>query len=389
VDGLKRQLLDDPRLGRTERARYRQLYEGGLRIYTTLDRGMQAKAEEAVRRWRPKSGPDIALVAVDPRDGQVRAVVGGRDYKRNKYNVAVQGQGRQVGSSFKPFVLATALQEGISPDSVWESAPFQSDDVCGSRWKVDNYEGGGSGRISVREATWRSVNGVYARLMERLCPDKVIDMARRLGITADLPHVPSIALGSADIRPIDMASAYATLADGGVYHKPTFITEVKYHGRTLFQDQPAGERRIPAALAWQVTDILKGVIAHGTGVAANIGRPEAGKTGTNQNYQDAWFVGYTPELAAAVWMGDPDQQVPMLDVNGIRVTGGSYPARVWHDFMLPALSAVPPTDWQRPADQLHYDVLPPPSSQQGGGTGKRKKKKRHGGGGGTLGPGHP
>jgi penicillin-binding protein 1A len=388
VDGLKRQLLDDPRLGRTERARYRELYEGGLRIYTTLDRDMQAKAEDAVRRWRPKSGPDIALVAIDPRDGQVRAVVGGRNYKRNKYNVAVQGQGRQVGSSFKPFVLATALQEGISPDSVWESAPFQSDDVCGSPWKVDNYEGGGSGKISVREATWRSVNGVYARLMERLCPDKVIDMAKRLGITADLPHVPSIALGSADIRPIDMASAYATFADGGVYHKPTFVTEVKYHGRTVFQDQPVGERRIPEALAWQVTDILKGVIAHGTGVAANIGRPEAGKTGTNQNYQDAWFVGYTPELAAAVWMGDPDKQVPMLDVNGIRVTGGSYPARVWHDFMLPALSAVPPSDWQQPPDQLHYDVLPPPSGQPGGDH-RRRKKKRPGGGGGTLGPGHP
>jgi penicillin-binding protein 1A len=399
VDALKMELMADPRLGPTRPARERKLYEGGLQIESTLDPTVQAAADAAVRRWRPPAGPDIAVVAIDPRDGQVRAVADGRRYSaKEQFNLAVQGAGRQAGSSFKPFVLAAALADGVSPDSLWESGPFASDDVCGSPWRVDNYEGGGGGPMSVRLATWHSVNGVYARLMARLCPRKVAEMAHRLGITSDLPVAPSIALGAAEVRPLEMASAYATLADGGVYHRPTLVSAVRYHGRLLFQNQPVGERRIPAALAWQVTDVLKGVVSSGTGVAASIGRPQAGKTGTNQQYKDAWFVGYTPQLTAAVWMGDPDRQTPMLDVGGIRVTGGSYPARVWHDLMLAALQGVPPTDWPQPPQQLHYEVLPPPPTTAPPATKppqkphKRKKPRPHGGGrggGATLAPGHP
>jgi penicillin-binding protein 1A len=219
IDGLKRQLQEDERIGSTRESRTRRLFEGGLRIHTTLDRDLQVAAEQAVARWRPPSGPDIALVAIDPRDGGVRAVVGGRDFKREAYNAALQGEGRQPGSSFKTFVLAAALDAGISPDSVWESSGFDQL-VCGSQWAVDNYEGGGSGPVSVRDATRRSVNGVYGRLMEKLCPDKVAEMAERLGIPTIPPgkRVPSMALGSAEVRPIDMASAYATLANMGVYH---------------------------------------------------------------------------------------------------------------------------------------------------------------------------
>ncbi|HEV8374219.1 MAG TPA: PBP1A family penicillin-binding protein, partial [Actinomycetota bacterium] len=365
VDGLRRQLLDDPRLGRTREQRLRKLYEGGLRITTTLDIAAQQAAERAVQRWQPKSGPEIALISIDPRDGAVRAVVGGDDYHANHYNVAVQGRGRQTGSSFKPFVLAAALDAGVSPDSVWESSAFQADEVCGVRldppWEVDNYEGKGEGKISVREATARSVNGVYARLMQHLCPQKVSAMAKNLGVRLDpaQANAPSIALGSAEVRPIDMASAYATFANMGEYHQPTFVEKIEHHGRLVFADRPPAERRISAALAWEVNDLLKGVIAHGTGTAANIGRPEAGKTGTNQAYRDAWFVGYTPQLSTAVWMGNPKKQESMLNVNGIRVTGGSYPARVWHDFMLAALAGEPAVDWTRPPDQLHYTILPP------------------------------
>jgi penicillin-binding protein 1A len=383
VDGLRRQLEQDPRLGKTRERRVRQLFEGGLRIHTTLDRDLQLAAEQAVRNHLPASGPQIALIAVDPRNGAVRAVVGGNNYSRHKYNVAVQGQGRQPGSSFKPFVLAAALDAGISPDSVWESSGLQAGQVCGTRldppWRVDNYEGKGGGRIPVREATARSVNGVYARLMERLCPNKVIEMAKRLGITADLPHAPSIALGSAEVRPIEMASAYGTLANLGEYHKPTFVEKVTRHGRTVVEDRAAGERRVSAALAWEVNDILKGVVSHGTGTAANIGRPQAGKTGTNQSYRDAWFVGYTPQLVAAVWMGHPDKQTPMLNVNGIRVTGGSYPAQVWHDFMLAAMANQEVLDWPRPSEQLKYTILPPPPGEP-----KKKKKQRK-----RQGPGPP
>jgi penicillin-binding protein 1A len=378
VDGLRRQLEQDERLGASRERRVRRLFEGGLRIRTTLDRDLQLAAEQAVRNHLPESGQQqIALIAIDPRNGAVRAVVGGQNYSRNHYNVAVQGRGRQPGSSFKPFVLATALDAGISPDSVWESSGFKSDDVCGAPWTVDNYEGEGSGKISVREATWRSVNGVYARLMGHLCPAKVAAMADKLGVHLQGPqaHAPSMALGSVELRPIDMASAYGVFANLGEYHRPTFVERVTHHGDTVVEDRPHGERRISAALAWQVNDILKGVIAHGTGTAANIGRPEAGKTGTNQEYRDAWFVGYTPQLVTAVWMGDPKEQTPMLNVGGIRVTGGSYPAQVWRDFMLAATVNQEVLDWPKPPEELSYTILPPPGEPKQE-PGKKKKRRR-------------
>jgi penicillin-binding protein 1A len=363
IDGLKRQLLEDQRLGRSHDGRVQRLFEGGLRIQTTLDRDMQLAAEEAVARWRPAAGPDIALIAIDPRDGGVRAVVGGRDFKRESYNSAVQGVGRQPGSSFKTFVLAAALDAGISPDSVWESSPFHDQLVCGAPWSVDNYEGGGSGPVPVRQATWSSINGVYARLMEKLCPDRVAAMAEKLGIPPIPPgnRVPSMALGSAEVRPIDMASAYATLASLGEYHKPTFFERIDHrNGKPVVAEPAKPERRVSAALAWQVNDILKGVVNNGTGTAANIGRPVAGKTGTNQAYRDAWFVGYTPQLSVAVWMGNPKTQESMYDVNGRRVSGGSFPALVWHDFMQVAMQGQEVLDWPKPPEELSYTILPPP-----------------------------
>jgi penicillin-binding protein 1A len=391
IDGLKRQLQEDERLGRTRESRTQRLFEGGLRIHTTLDKDMQLAAEQAVNNWLPPpGGPDIALVAIDPRDGGVRAVVGGRNFETGAYNAALQGVGRQPGSSFKTFVLAAALDAGISPDSVWESSGFRDQLVCGSRsgWSVDNYEGGGSGPVSVRDATRRSVNGVYARLMERLCPNRVADMAERLGVSP-IPagkRVPSMALGTTEIRPIDMASAYATLANMGEYHKPTFFEDVEHRsGRPVIEKASKPERRISAALAWQVTDILKGVITGGTGTAANIGRPAAGKTGTNQAYRDAWFVGYTPQLAVAVWMGYPDGQKEMYNVQGRRVSGGSFPAQVWRDFMAVAMANQEVLDWPRPAENLPYTVLPPPPREEkkdGGGTGGDRRPTEPGQGGG-------
>ena len=161
-----------------------------------------------------------------------------------------------------------------------------------------------------------------------------------------------------------MASAYATLANLGEYHKPTFFEDVEHRsGRPVIEKASRPERRISAALAWQVTDILKGVITGGTGTAANIGRPAAGKTGTNQAYRDAWFVGYTPQLAVAVWMGYPDGQKEMYNVQG-QVSGGSFPARVWHDFMAVAMANQEVLDWPRPAEQLSYTVLPPPPPRE-------------------------
>jgi penicillin-binding protein 1A len=216
--------------------------------------------------------------------------------------------------------------------------------------------------------------------MEKLCPDKVADMAERLGIPT-IPadqRVPSMALGSAEVRPIDMASAYATLADLGEYHKPTFFETIDHRsGRPVIEQPSKPERRVSAALAWQVTDILKGVITGGTGVAANIGRPAAGKTGTNQAYRDAWFVGYTPQLAVAVWMGNPKSQESMYNVQGVRVAGGTFPARVWHDFMAVAMANQEPLDWPKPPEELTYTILPPPPEENQDKAKGKDKDRRH------------
>jgi penicillin-binding protein 1A len=364
MDGVKRQLLSDPRLGRTEAERSRRVFQGGLRVYTTLNPAVQDAAERAVARWRPPSGPDVALVSVIPKTGEVRAIVGGRDYNKSQFNAALQG-GRQAGSAFKPFVLAAAMANGISPDSLWESSGWDTREVCGAPWKVSNYEGRGSGQMPVRQATWHSVNGVFGRLMEQLCPAKVVEMAEKnLGVSLlrKQERAPSIALGAANVLPIDMVGAYATFANMGIYHKPRFVDKVLWHGKEVFNDsQDQGEQRIPPALAYEVNDVLKGVISDGTGVAARIGRPAAGKTGTTQDYRDAWFVGYTPNLATAVWMGNPKVEQPMLNVGDVgRVTGGSFPARIWRDFTGEVLQTAPQNDWQRPPDQLNFTVLPPP-----------------------------
>jgi penicillin-binding protein 1A len=363
MDGVRRQLLADPRLGRTEAERSRRIFSGGLRIFTTLNPAVQEAAERAAANHRPASGPDVALVSVKPKTGEVRAVVGGRDYNRNQFNAALQG-GRQAGSAFKPFVLAAALANGISPDSVWESSGWDTRQVCGTPWKVSNYEGKGSGMMPVRQATWNSVNAVYGRLMEQLCPEKVTEMAEKnLGVNMrkSQERVPAIALGAANVLPIDMVGAYATFANMGVYHKPRFVAKVLYHGKVVFDDSnDPGQQRIAPALAYEVNDVLKGVISNGTAAAARIGRPAAGKTGTTSDYRDAWFVGYTPDLATAVWMGYPRIEKSMYNIEGVsRVTGGSFPARIWRDFTSEVLQNVQPNDWQRPPDQLTYTVLPP------------------------------
>ena len=415
---VQEQLLNDPRLGATREERRRQLFRGGLRINTTFDWRLQRAAEEAVKRHLPSvSGLSMALAAIDPRTGHVLAMVGGPGFEKDKFNRATQAW-RPPGSSFKAFVLAAALENGISPDSVWESGTFNAT-LCGitTPWEANNYEGDGSGPMTLREATHRSVNGVYARIMAELCPEKVADMAHRLGVPeigkndSQARH-PSIALGAGEVRVIDMASAYATLAALGVKRQPVAYTEVRRHGRTLFTNQPKEEQAVEPILAYEVIEVLKGVVQNGTGTAASIGRPQFGKTGTSQDYQDAWFVGATPQLSVAVWMGY-DTPKTMAYVGGRRyVTGGSFPAIVWRDFAQQAftITGEPPVDWQRPSGQLNYTVLPPeppreecrslpfplppgfpcPGDGDGGRDDDGRRGRRGGGGGGNGGfPGFP
>lgn len=340
VEYLKEQLIS--RYGEA------QVYRSGLRVTTTLDLRMQQAAEGAIAGTLNKpTDPSAALVAIDPSTGEIVAMVGGRDFATQQFNVAVQG-GRQTGSAFKPFVLVTALEQGVSPEQTYESGPITIPMSSGPAWQVT---GGRGGPIRLRLATADSVNSVFAQLIMQVGPKPVVETAKAMGITTAITPVPAVALGgmAEGVTPLQMASAFGTLASGGVRAQPYSIAQVTdKDGNVLFTAKPATNRAIDPAIAYLTTDLLKGVITSGTGKKAAIGRPAAGKTGTTQKYSDAWFVGYTPQLVAAVWVGFPDAMTPMTSVHGIRVTGGSFPAQIWAAFMKAALEPLPKADFKRP-----------------------------------------
>lgn len=335
------------------------VYRGGLTVTTTLDLKMQAAAESAVAKaLTKKTDPSAALVAIDPKTGQILAMVGGRDFATQQYNVAVQGH-RQSGSSFKPFVLATALAAGVSPEQPFKANSMKLKIPGGQTWSVVG-ESAYGGMQRLRVATWHSLNPVFAQLVLQVGADAVVNTAHDMGIVTKITPVPAVALGgmAEGVTPLEMTSAYATLADGGTHTPPIGILKVTdKDGAVLFAvPAPKGTRALDAAVAYLTTDILKGVIQHGTGTAAAIGRPAAGKTGTTQNNADAWFCGYTPDLATTVWVGYPGSQKPMTSVHGIQVTGGSFPARIWAAFMKSALAGTPATDFKRPSGLVDLKI---------------------------------
>ncbi len=322
---------------------------GGLSVYTTIVPRWQKAAQEAIRNTLTEpDDPASAVISIDPSNGAIRAmaaVIPGRS--NNQFNLLSQAR-RQPGSTFKTFVLATAIEQGIDPDtSYYVSAPFTYKPVdngnCedGSWWCVRTYDSSYNGWTSISRATLRSDNTVYAQLTLDVGADKVGEMARKLGVRSPLKvggrYVPAMGLGSIAVSPLDMASAYATLAAGGIYSEPTAIRKVVLpNGK---EDTKAGwgspkrTRVIPDGVAWKVTQILEDNVSYGTGVRASFGRPAAGKTGTTDKHADAWFVGYTPDLATAVWMGYQAGEIPMEDVHGIAVSGGSFPAEIWRLMM--------------------------------------------------------
>ncbi len=329
----------------------RLVYRGGLTVKTTLDLDMQRAATRAIAgRLDREEDPSAALVAIRPGTGEVLAMVGGRDFASQQFNVATRGK-RQPGSAFKPFVLATALTEGVSPEKTYESGPVRIPVGTGV-WNVTGAGGGAKGPMRLRTATERSVNSVFAQLIMDVGPDDVVKTANALGIDEDITPVPAIALGGLErgVSPLEMTEAYATLAANGTHAEPYGIMNVKdASGEFIFKGRRSIQpERVSPAVAYLTTDVLRGVIERGTGRAARIGRPAAGKTGTTQKYRDAWFVGYTPDLACAVWVGYPDAQREMTSVHGRTVTGGSFPAEIWHDFMTAALADVPVSRFQRP-----------------------------------------
>ncbi|MRS12971.1 MAG: PBP1A family penicillin-binding protein [Actinobacteria bacterium] len=330
------------------------VFKGGLTVYTTLDTRLQTYAEAACRGIldRPED-PDYALVAIDPRTGYVKALVGGRDWNTNKFNFATQAR-RQPGSSFKVFTLVTALEEGMPPTRKLDSSSPAVIATGGRPWKVGNAEGGGGrGYITLQQATVGSVNTAFARLIAELGADKVVRTARRMGIESDIQPYLSITLGSQEVTPIEMASAFGTLAAEGKHYPHTSITKiVDAKGETIFEAVPEGEQVISPNVAYAAVSIMRGVITSGTATRANIGRPAAGKTGTTQDYRDAWFVGFTPQLVASVWMGYTPER-PMRSVHGRKVFGGTFPAPIWHDFMIKALEGEPILDFN-PAPAPEY-----------------------------------
>lgn len=328
VEYVKQSLIDE--LGSEA------VFQGGLRVYTTLHPKIQAQAEEAARALLPSAkDPEVSLVCVDHTTGEIVAMVGGRDFTKDKFNLAVQGR-RQPGSAFKPFVLVTALEEGVRPTDVFAATPY-SVRVTDGVWNVQNYENAiTSGSMTLSAATNWSVNAVYARLIMKVGPEDVVKTAKAMGITTQLDPNPAIALGGlkTGVSPLEMASAYGTIASGGIRRVPTAVLKVTDdRGATVFEPQRAETRAIPEGVAKQTSVMLHDVVEKGTGTAAKIGRWAAGKTGTTQAYRDAWFVGYSGDLCTAVWVGYRQGQVSMTNVHGIKVTGGSYPARVWQRFM--------------------------------------------------------
>lgn len=337
-----------------ERLGPRKVYGGGLRVYTTLDPALQSMAEEAARELARPSDPEVAIVSLSPSDGKVVAMVGGRDYEKNQFNLAAQGR-RQPGSSFKTFVLVAALEQGIKPGQKFDASPFEVPvvDQTGKRsiWHVENYENNvTSGRITLQTATSWSVNAVYARLIMQLGPEKVVDVAKRLGIVTPVNPDPAIALGGLrlGVTPLEMAAAYGTVANQGRRVVPSGILKVTdTKGRVIYQPDRGSARAVSASVARRAGDVLHQTIVNGTAREADIGAWAAGKTGTTQSYRDAWFVGWSRDLSTAVWVGFPKAQIAMTNVRGAKVTGGSYPARIWNRYMRPAVDsrsrAVSPT----------------------------------------------
>jgi penicillin-binding protein 1A len=325
--------------------------KGGMRVQTTVELGMQRMAEETVQqnhvllRARGLYADQMALVAIDPRTHFVKAMVGGVDYNASKFNRAVQAQ-RQPGSAFKPFVYYAALASGrYTPDTIIQDTPVSYPDGY-QYYSPKNYDGSFMGSIPIRRALELSRNVPAVKLGEAVGVERIIEICRLLGVESPMDPVISLPLGAVDVTPMEMAGAYATFASNGWHSKPTFIVQVTdSNGNVLLDNTPKPQLILDPWATAALTDILQGVIARGTGTAAQLGRPAAGKTGTTDAQRDVWFVGYTTQLSTAIWVGN-DNYAPL----GAGATGGTFVAPVWRDFMLKALVNEPVENFRSPSE---------------------------------------
>ncbi len=334
-----------------------QLLVGGLVIKTTLDQKAQQSAVDAVNKFYPKDAPAdlrIGLIAIRPGTGEVLAMYGGRDYLERQLNDGTQSIA-QAGSTFKPFALVAALEQGIPLTSMWNGDSPQTFDDAGKPYEVFNYGNEGWGQIDLLYATKHSVNTIFVPLGIKVGPDNVVDVARRAGIPESVAMMPtpSVVLGTSSPHVIDVANAYATFAAQGIKSKPYLVSQVIGSNKgVLYEATPQTEEVFSKEVMADLTYALKGTITGGTGAAAlGLGRPVAGKTGTSQSNASAWFSAYTPQIAASVALFRDNATQSLNGIGGMTsVTGGSFPARIWTQFMKGALKGEPIMDFPAPAN---------------------------------------
>lgn len=326
--------------------------KGGLKVYTTIDLNLQKEARAAIEGVLNQPGdPASAIVSVDPRNGYIRAMASSGSYGANKFNYAAQGH-RQPGSTFKVMVLMTALRKGIDPRSTYyTSKPLDLNTKYGP-WKVQTYSGSYGGSMSIVNATLQSDNTVFAQLDLDVGPDAVKQTAEDMGVTTKLDGYPAEGLGGLrlGVSPLEMANAFATIASGGYRNTPIAIRKVVFSdGKSEDLGRPRRKKMFSSGVTYEATKILEQNMQSGTATRAAISCPAAAKTGTTDDFTDAWLDGFTPRISTSVWVGYPNSKVPMTDVHGIQVNGGSLPAQIWHDYMAPAVGGnctnfPPPTE---------------------------------------------
>jgi len=310
--------------------------KGGLGVYTTIDPRLQQVGLDAMRSALPySSDPSAAFVSIDPRNGEIKAMVSSSSYDSSQFNLAAQGH-RQPGSTFKAFVLTTALKQGIDPYSTYYvSRPLDLNLPRWGHWEVHTADQGYLGTVNLQQATVASDNTVFAQLDLDVGPEQVAETAKSMGITSPLDGIPAEGIGGLRIgvSPLEMSDAYATLASGGIRHDPVAIRRVVFPGDRVDRlEHPHPKRVISEGVAYEVTRLLHDNITEGTGTAAYTGcEGQAGKTGTTDRFTDAWFAGYQPNLATVVWVGYPESnEIEMTSVHGTTVFGGTFPAEIWH-----------------------------------------------------------
>ncbi|HWO47103.1 MAG TPA: transglycosylase domain-containing protein, partial [Solirubrobacterales bacterium] len=331
---------------------------GGLEVHTTIEPELQEVGLEAMRSALPYStDPSSALVSIDPRNGHIRAMVSSSDYEESKFNLAAQGH-RQPGSTFKTFVLTTAIRQGIDPYSTYyTSKPLDLYLPQWGHWTVHTADEGYLGTVNLQQATVASDNTVFAQLDLDVGPKAVAATAHQMGIVSPLDGIPAEGIGGLRIgvSPLEMSSAYATLADGGRHRRPVAVSKVVFpNGHVDHPEASKPQKAVSPAVAWEVTRLLHDNITEGTGTGAYTGcAGQAGKTGTTDEYTDAWFAGYQPNLATVVWVGYPESNdISMSSVHGTTVFGGTFPADIWHSLYEGA--GVPCEEFEEPEQQISW-----------------------------------